>query len=111
MLIRSAKLHFACYCDIVGRHDNLNYKNAKVGGNGDHTSNTAVAHMKVSKIVSAIDTGQSKWVGDLHILIINFINRSQIYEMTPSLCDSNLFPRWMLETKTIFQAGWYTVLH
>ena len=34
---RSAKLHLSCYCDIVGRHSNLKYKNANVGGNGDHT--------------------------------------------------------------------------
>ena len=48
---RSAKLHLFCYCDIVGRHSDLKYKNAKVGGNGDHTSNTAVAHMKAYKSV------------------------------------------------------------
>ena len=30
----------------VGKHSDLKYKNAKVGGNGDHTSNAAVAHMK-----------------------------------------------------------------
>ena len=29
----------------------LKYKNAKVGGNGDHTSNTAVAPMKAYKSV------------------------------------------------------------
>ena len=38
-----------CYCDIVGRHNNLKYKNAKVGGNGDCTSYTTVAHMKAYK--------------------------------------------------------------
>ena len=48
---RSAKLHIFCYCDIVGRRSDLKYKNAKVGGNGDHTSNTAVAHMKAYKSV------------------------------------------------------------
>ena len=83
MLIRSAKLYISCYCDIVGRHSKFKYKNAKVGGNGDHTSNTAVAHMKVNKISFAIDTGQSKWGGDLHILITKVISCSQIYEMTP----------------------------
>ena len=35
----------------VGKHGNLKYKNAKVGGNGDHTSNAAVAHMKAYKSV------------------------------------------------------------
>ena len=45
---RWAKLHLFCYCDIVGRHSDLKYKNAKVGGNGDHT---AVAHMKAYKSV------------------------------------------------------------
>ena len=48
---RSAKLHLSCYCDIVGRHSNLKYKNAKVGGNGDHTPNTTVAHMEAHKSV------------------------------------------------------------
>ena len=48
---RSSKLHIFCYCDIVGRHSDLNYTNAKVGGNDDHTSNTAVAHMKAYKSV------------------------------------------------------------
>ena len=24
----------------------------------------------------------------------------------PSLCDSSLFPMWMLETKTVFQSGY-----
>ena len=48
---RSAKLHLFCYCDIVGRHSNLKYNNAKVGGNGDHTFNTAVAHIKAYKSV------------------------------------------------------------
>ena len=48
---RSAKLHLFCYCNIVGRHRDLKYKNAKVGGNGDHTSNSAVAHMKAYKSV------------------------------------------------------------
>ena len=48
---RSAKLHLFCYCDIVGRHCNLKYKNGKFGGNGDHTSDTAVAHMKAYKSV------------------------------------------------------------
>ena len=46
---RSAKLHLFCYCDIVGRHSDLKYKKAKVGGNGDHT---AVAHMKAYKSVN-----------------------------------------------------------
>ena len=31
---------------IIGKHSNLKKKNAIVGGNGDHTSNTVVAHMK-----------------------------------------------------------------
>ena len=31
--------------DIDGKHSNIKYKNAKVGGNGDHTSNTAVTYM------------------------------------------------------------------
>ena len=35
----------------VGKHSDLKYKNAKVGGNGDHTSNAAVAHMKAYKSV------------------------------------------------------------
>ena len=48
---RSAKSHLSCYCDIVGRHSNLKYKDAKVGGNGDHASNTAVAHTKTYKSV------------------------------------------------------------
>ena len=48
---RSAKLHLFCDCDLVGRYSNLKYKNAKVGGNADHTSNTAVAHMKAYKSV------------------------------------------------------------
>ena len=48
---RSAKLHISCYCDIVDRHSNMKYKNAKVGGNGDHTPNTAVAYMKAHKSV------------------------------------------------------------
>ena len=36
---------------VVGKHSDLKYKNAKVGGNGDHTSNAAVAHMKAYKSV------------------------------------------------------------
>ena len=48
---RSTKLHISCYCDIVLRHSNLKYKNAKVGGNGNHTPNTAVDHMKAHKSV------------------------------------------------------------
>ena len=48
---RSAKLHLSCYCDIVGRHSNLKYKNANVGGKGDHTPNTDVAHMTAHKSV------------------------------------------------------------
>ena len=36
----------------VGKHSDLKYKNAKVGGNGDHTSNAAVAHMKAYKSVN-----------------------------------------------------------
>ena len=47
----SAKLHLSCYCDIVGRHSHLKYKNDKVGGNGVHTSDTVVAHMKAYKSV------------------------------------------------------------
>ena len=35
----------------VGKHSDFKYKNAKVGGNGDHTSNAAVAHMKAYKSV------------------------------------------------------------
>ena len=35
----------------VGKHSDLKYKNAKFGGNGDHTSNAAVAHMKAYKSV------------------------------------------------------------
>ena len=35
----------------VGKHSDLKYKNAKVGGNGDHTSNAAVAHTKAYKSV------------------------------------------------------------
>ena len=35
----------------VGKNSDLKYKNAKVGGNGDHTSNAAVAHMKAYKSV------------------------------------------------------------
>ena len=35
----------------VGKPSDLKYKNAKVGGNGDHTSNAAVAHMKAYKSV------------------------------------------------------------
>ena len=35
----------------VGKHSGFKYKNAKVGGNGDHTSNAAVAHMKAYKSV------------------------------------------------------------
>ena len=46
---RSAKFHLSCYCDIVGRHSK--YKSVKVGGNDDHTSDTAVAHMKAYKSV------------------------------------------------------------
>ena len=49
---RSAKLYRFCYCDIVDKHSNLNYKYVKVGGNGDHTSNTAVAYMKAYKSVT-----------------------------------------------------------
>ena len=49
---RSAKLHLFCYCDIVGRNSDFKYKNVKVGGNGDHTSNTTVAHMKAYKSVN-----------------------------------------------------------
>ena len=35
----------------VGKHSDFKYKNAKVGGNGGHTSNAAVAHMKAYKSV------------------------------------------------------------
>ena len=35
----------------VGKHSYLKYKNAKVGGNGDHTSTAAAAHMKAYKSV------------------------------------------------------------
>ena len=38
----------------VGKHSDFKYKNAKVGGNGDHTSNAAVAHMKAYKSVKMI---------------------------------------------------------
>ena len=48
---RSAKLNLFCYCVIVGRHSNLEYKNANVGGNGVHICNVAVAHMKACKSV------------------------------------------------------------
>ena len=48
---RSAKFHLSCNWDIVGKHSNLNYNNAKVGGDGDHNSNTAGVHMKSSKPV------------------------------------------------------------
>ena len=48
---RSAKFHLSYWCDIVGRHSNHKYKNPTVGGNGDHTSNTAVADMIVYKSV------------------------------------------------------------
>ena len=40
-----------CYCDIVDRCSNLKYKNAKVDGNGDHTSSTVIADMKACKSV------------------------------------------------------------
>ena len=43
---RSAMWHLSCHCDIVGRYNNPKYKDAKVGDNGDNTSNTAVAHIK-----------------------------------------------------------------
>ena len=33
----------------VDKQSDLKYKNAKVGGNGDHTSNADVAHMKAHK--------------------------------------------------------------
>ena len=33
----------------VDKQSDLKYKNAKVGGNGDHTSNADVAHMKAYK--------------------------------------------------------------
>ena len=48
---RSAKLHLSCYCDIVGTHSNLKYENDNVGGNGNHTLNTAVAYMEAHKSV------------------------------------------------------------
>ena len=35
----------------VGKHSDLKFKNAKVGGNGDHNSSTAVAHKKAYKSV------------------------------------------------------------
>ena len=70
----------------VGKHSDFKYKNAKVGGNGDHTSNAAVAHMKAYKSVKndlQLTLINQKWGGDLQILITEVINCSHIYEMTP----------------------------
>ena len=60
---RSAKLHLFW-------HSNLKYKNAKVGGNGDYTSNTTVAHMKAYKSVK--DDLQLTLVNQNEVVISKF---------------------------------------
>ena len=66
--------------------------------------------IQVSKSSSATETGQSKWGGDLQIIITEVIDYSHIHEMTlKSLWDQSS-PRWMLEAKAVFSSGWYTVL-
>ena len=97
---RSAKLHIFFYCDIK-----LKCKNSKFGGNGDHTSDTAGAHMLAYKSVKhylQLTLVNQKRGGDLQILITEVINYSQIYEMTLKSLWEQSSPGWMLETKVLF---------